>query len=702
MSNQHSKAENMALHWKQHQASVRVYTFETDRRYLAIAERVGSPSSTVTLFDLSRGLPAMWTGQMEITDPQAGPAPGRLSALMSATPAPLGDVLRVLGADGTGSIIARRSVEDFLEKVQDPKTRARIPVQGLIDIEQKRLSAAGLDSIRNLLDPDAINALKLCPDASFRAYAHYADKGPKRDDRLQAAASYPLLAEFMVNRISVRRAIDARKPIGPLLQQAFGGISKGTLKRVAGLQWPSRGLSAERVMHALSTIPPDWVPTDRENWEAFCDVAASVGSTLTDITGNSPQTLYAGCQGKWVDYRARLARATSDTRPPEGSTEEDLAYINANVDHKALEKANSIKAEGMIDAMVDRLDKLAPHLTKDDVRDWLVRLYAPPADQDSLVTACRNVADTLRVFSEKVTIPVAAYKSEKTDAMMSAAIDEAAMKASSSILFEGQSAVNILSTSRHVHSQMPTLLEAGPDLLAELENEEEKNEQERLAEQSLLLQQLGVACEAEWAPITEVTQAPNGMYVVPLCATSLLKEEGRRLSHCVGGYTSACKSRGHHIVSVRDAGGNSLSTAEISPIQAGSTELKVIQHRAKSNGRPGALSDGAFNWWKTQVSVGAIPLNYEGVQEYLSNLGQSVSFVRKVCGYDWQDQESLKRALYPWGRYVPKKYRSMNIDRFADTPEVMNVVRTLHPGYDRMMRRRVEEEAEMERPAMSM
>lgn len=77
-----------------------------------------------------------------------------------------------------------------------------------------------------------------------------------------------------------------------------------------------------------------------------------------------------------------------------------------------------------------------------------------------------------------------------------------------------------------------------------------------------------------------------GRRLLPLCSAAELKEEGRRLRHCVGGYSEQCLFRSVHIVSIRDRLGP-RSTVELELVRQGAIwKIEVRQHRGEANSAP--------------------------------------------------------------------------------------------------------------------
>lgn len=73
-----------------------------------------------------------------------------------------------------------------------------------------------------------------------------------------------------------------------------------------------------------------------------------------------------------------------------------------------------------------------------------------------------------------------------------------------------------------------------------------------------------------------------------LTTSSLLRDEGHRMEHCVGSYSEHCLFNGTNIVSLRTSDdGRSVSTAELQLVDYGKRMgFVLIQHKARRNGYP--------------------------------------------------------------------------------------------------------------------
>lgn len=90
-----------------------------------------------------------------------------------------------------------------------------------------------------------------------------------------------------------------------------------------------------------------------------------------------------------------------------------------------------------------------------------------------------------------------------------------------------------------------------------------------------------------WPGLLRDPFAADDLTIVSLLCGDDLMLEGSTLQHCVGAYVETCLKGESHIVSIRDATGSSLSTAEIKLKSERSAWIpKVIQHYGMNNSQP--------------------------------------------------------------------------------------------------------------------
>lgn len=280
--------------------------------------------------------------------------------------------------------------------------------------------------------------------------------------------------------------------------------------------------------------------------------------------------------------------------------------------------------------------------------------------------AAFNARDTLESFTDMVVLPLLAHAQEANDVYLNAAIRKGAKEWGWKMLFEGRNLPDLLDISRRFHQERAGMLEM---------SERYRNAQAR-----------SQIKEGGWPGLTAPVQAPNGLWLVPLCTTEELKQEGSRMHHCVGGYTSQAKSCHSHIVSVRtihaDGSSESHSTCEFNGIkQAIPDKLNQRQHQAHYNHTPDAQYRDAINWYARQIESGRLKTNWDLIRAFLDDKLVTVDQVERLCGYDWRERENLDMAVRPWGNFVTKAYRTKGLDALMDSDEAAAIIGVMTPDF---------------------
>jgi hypothetical protein len=514
-------------------------------------------------------------------------------------------------------------------------------------------------------------------------------------------------------------------------------LTKGHLNRIRGCAWPTNGIAVNQLVYAVASLPPDWFPKDRENWDAFCDLIATVGGTLRQASGLSLETLFQGCAGKWADFKVRMAHASTDTRPPEGVAEIDEPRLKAVIPWSLLEKlpkekirAAARKIASTLETMpedflnAEQRGALPPHqvlptgVSREAVENWICRLYAPDVSRDFLNAACIDAEFMLDAFARKIVLPLAMNEAGVEDVPISSVHYGQAVEAAASVLFTGKSAINIIESVRHFQSRRTLIMAAGNPNAEDNAKQVTEAEARRLHEENIRRKRSeGIKAimsipqeipENGWEPLCDIIKAPNEVYIVPLTSQNLLMDEGRgmtRVGHyaddpavcvnadgtmglnmCVGinGYDDMCRNRGYHMFSLRrlTEDGKSfrrLSCVCFNPVGVDHS-LKVHQHYGSQNKTPSDDSKRALEWFQEAVISGNIALNLEGVNSRIRR-SKSTDEIKNICGYDWRNRQAILAAMTPWGTYVGKKYRKMGVDEFGREAGIMKTALLIEPGY---------------------
>lgn len=133
--------------------------------------------------------------------------------------------------------------------------------------------------------------------------------------------------------------------------------------------------------------------------------------------------------------------------------------------------------------------------------------------------------------------------------------------------------------------------------------------------------------------------ATDGIRMRCLTTAMELAAEGDAMSHCVGGYDRNCRRGRSHIVSVTDAEGKRLSTAELS-VDRG--RVVLAQHRSVRNSAPPPAADAAVVRLLGWLNDGTVAMDPEATE---------------VRGHDERDDGTPEQALAVlpvWREILPK------------------------------------------------
>ncbi len=132
-----------------------------------------------------------------------------------------------------------------------------------------------LDRFAALLDAEAVAALGILPAPRVEHYNFFAapQQPACQPRRLQALATYPLLADALAARPELGEVIDLGRELGAALCRTFNA-KPAALKTLVGLPPATLGddgtlPDAARLLTALSAVPPAWHPRTPEAWRAF-------------------------------------------------------------------------------------------------------------------------------------------------------------------------------------------------------------------------------------------------------------------------------------------------------------------------------------------------------------------------------------------------------------------------------------------------
>jgi hypothetical protein len=636
-----------------------------------------------------------------------------LRRLPAATPP--GDLIRSLqAAEGAPCQLAAELARQFhlvlvkrLHEAGVPRGQAlaALPAGAIAGRIESHLGERGLAWARGAVKPAVLQALEHTPGFAMAEYNFFAAEGGRGERRQAAARLFPVLAGMLPHRPALRGAIDAapepatlypgetraaawEREVRAKLGAELGdlGFGKAVLKRIAGAALPLAAEERDVVLLLLAKLPPDWFPADRTQWDAFRDVACGVLAPIQAGAGLAAMTLLEGCKGNWTGFRHAIARACTDTRPPEGTTEAGHAAMQAAIDWKALDKVDAKGAAGR-EAMLARIEaygeQLAPvdGLGREAVVDWLRRLYLPSEERAVLRNHASDAATMAADFASLVVLPLAFHRAGERDADLAQVHLAQARESAAQVLFAGKNLVNILEASRHFHTQRIAVQAAAAANRSEAEIRLERA--------------MDTIPAGGWPRLIDRVQAPNGVWLCPTQTKAELEDIGgtawdapRNLCICVGfnGYDAKARQGEISILyaATFDAAGSAryLSCYEAAVPAYGSSILRARQHRGHRNGEPPADARAAFQWLEQEIEAGRIAVHHDVMRAFKEAANRRVAGdpLKARCGYDWRQADLILEAMKPWVRYVGKKYRQMGLEAFAATEEMRALVTLIEPS----------------------
>lgn len=431
--------------------------------------------------------------------------------------------------------------------------------------------------------PAAVQALSATSRPSSNAVTYYGgyklpadlDEDEVKRNRAQAAASYPAFAGMIADSPAMSKAVDAGEPIQPLLSERTG-LGKAALKRMSKITTPMPAgpvFETRQDMHGEDALGVDrqrrFATTARVE---FTDSLRHLAAMPPDRT---PQD-----DAAWLRYNDILAGCAIPLHNAFGIPVSDV-LMAAKGDwvrfHETLARAADFDP-----AQFDRATIALTTMDAIEVVDSLARQALLPQIFKSIESTARELPEIAQEWVDR------------------------AFQASFAIV--SGSAKNIagdlFATARRYSSRIPALMTATGDPVPDVTAAE--------------------AWTDETFPIlTGEYVAANGLVIRPLRDHAMMREESRRLGHCVGyAYLHAAKQASSHIFSVQSADGEtSHSTIELSGIRGDGlaeilSNLRTVQHRAQNNSTPEDDAREAAREFTAGLKSGAIPINADEIVAY--------------------------------------------------------------------------------------
>ena len=400
------------------------------------------------------------------------------------------------------------------------------------------------------------------------AVSFFADsEHPAHSWRLQAAASFPLLAARIAETPSWRAAVDTGAPLADLIAERTA-LPRPKLKRFARLTRPlpqdrlfatgeiARGddatgidrqrryavgadLTLDAALDLFRDMEISHLPRTDQDWQDMADIASAAALPLKAAFDLSPVDILTASRGNWSRFRTSLAQA-ADLEP----TTFDRRQI-------ALTTIDVLEA---VDDFCNTV--ILAHKMADDPD--------PPAPTPSYLQTARRHACAVLLGASR------------------------------------NPAAHLFSLTRRWLARIPALIDA--EMSASSGHP--------------------VSTPDSWPALTDNYCASSGHQIVNLTSVDALKDESRRMRNCVGRLYLRPAMRGAcHIFSVRDESGQiSHSTFEVEPPpDAADTtwrDLRILQHKGFRNGKPPKLAIAACNEWLQSIAAAEVTVNVPTVNAW--------------------------------------------------------------------------------------
>ncbi|MBK1670677.1 hypothetical protein CKO28_21900 [Rhodovibrio sodomensis] len=185
------------------------------------------------------------------------------------------------------------------------------------------------------------------------------------------------------------------------------------------------------------------------------------------------------------------------------------------------------------------------------------------------------------------------------------------------------------------------------------------------------LQDPKVVGAVSWAPLTEAWTAPNGCTLEPILNEAGLKEEGRAMKHCVGGYTHAC-TRDCHVLSLKGPKGQRLTTLEIRDPRGRDGKFKLVQNYGPGNSTAPKEAKAAAEAYlrHLQALEKERAIDWGGIREGRERARKEMEKKGKLAaevGFDLRDKQRSEAAFQLYRRYMTGPARkAQTLDQFLD------------------------------------
>jgi len=515
---------------------------------------------------------------------------------------------------GDGDMVLNRSAQfrlgapmsgfDTITAAQDRRLPFRTGPMGDLDLDQAR------DALAAVSRPSPV------------AVAWYAGAvGDQARYRMQAAKAMPVLAGLIAESRDLSRAVDACEPIQPLLSERTG-LHKASVKRVMKL-----------------TVPVPAAPLFEAGEAVRGEDALGVNRTRRFSVSGVVS----------IDKALRHLAELPPDRTPRDDKEWAAFYDVLTGCAVPIANAFDLSVRDILDASKGNWVEYRATLAR--AADFDPDRF----DRRTMALTTIDAIEAIEGFSRTALMPQVLSSIAGTGQPIPAVTGEFLVDGfdASARLVLGQAknvAAHLFEVARRYAGRIPAMMEAEGRIGAQVDPEGR-------------LDRYG---DTAFPVLIETYIATNGLIVRPLRNFDDLKEEGRRMSHCVGGYTSKARDARCHLFSIRTADeAESFSTLELTGLNgdhavSAAANLGVVQNRAHRNGNPSMEAKAATEEFMRALKEGQLPIRFDEVCAWKRQRAEDPGARRQVCPettwesvleHDWTDTQ-MREALWAEWRTV--------------------------------------------------
>lgn len=558
-------------------------------------------------------------------------------------------------------------------------------------------------------------------DAAETAHAHvkqeatpasvvfYAERSEFSAWRRQAAASAPAFAAMIAMNHGARAAVDDGQPLVPAIEN-ITGMKKAHLQRLGKLarhpDWeesgtcmlsgsaplfdgraegadaigvtrtrrvvPPCGWSMRDVAQALAASPPERVPASPGEWEAMTAILGSLAIPVRDAVGiplEETMQLPKSASGSWLKHFCSLMNAAG---MPQIQRPDRMALAMATID--ALESVDALARQIVLPTVF----AVGQGLTQTNVE-----------------TISAEKAASLWQDSSRVAMAMMGGSAHgaRAGTLLAASRREMSRRTGPAGIWNHLDKPEIYGGSPHDpghHAQDDRII-ARPEW-----------------------------SDGMWEPLVDektfrdlASEMGVSVAGVPLVSPAMLKDEGRKMHHCIGGdyYRRKGQSARSHYISIRSPEGSStLEIADNHDVNAPGGRFRIVQNWAWDNQPPNTTQKAFANALVCGLNNGTVAIRRDATefaawvksQEDVATVGRRDTGnnvpLPNICGYDVGSEDTRAAIWAVWSQEIlPGSWRKRRPEALGTVPETRDAALSLLKSVNRTAWERLQQRQQPQR-----